>query len=137
MKEAIASVEVKHNARIKIPKFTLQIYAFVYQRLMNFPTAQFSNFPHHTESVRVSSTNYQCKNTFASFSRNWQKSGICTQFLQYASEGKQPNAVFFYCPHFPTRRNSNLSVANARFKYRWQWVSNISFASLGSQVKFC
>ena len=39
LKEAIASVEVKHNARIKIPKFTLQIYAFVYQRLLDFLTA--------------------------------------------------------------------------------------------------
>ena len=39
LKEGIASVEVKHNARIKIPKFTLQIYAFVYQRLMDFSTA--------------------------------------------------------------------------------------------------
>ena len=39
LKGAIASVEVKHNARIKIPKFTLQIYAFVYQRLMDFLTA--------------------------------------------------------------------------------------------------
>ena len=38
-KEGIASVEVKHNAKIKIPKFTLQIYAFVYQRLMDFSTA--------------------------------------------------------------------------------------------------
>ena len=39
LKEVVASVEVKHNTRIKIPKFKLQIYVFVYQRLMGFPTA--------------------------------------------------------------------------------------------------
>ena len=39
LKEAIVSVEVKYNAIIKIPKFTLQIYAFLYQRLMDFPTS--------------------------------------------------------------------------------------------------
>lgn len=30
---------MKHNARIKIPKFTLQIYAFIYQTLMDLPTS--------------------------------------------------------------------------------------------------
>ena len=38
LKEAIASAEVKHNARIKMPKFMLEIYAFAYQRLMDFST---------------------------------------------------------------------------------------------------
>lgn len=31
-------LKVKHNARMKILKFTLQICAFIYQRLMDVPT---------------------------------------------------------------------------------------------------
>ena len=36
---------MKHNASIKIPKFMLQIYAFVYQMLMDFlTTSRFAKF---------------------------------------------------------------------------------------------
>lgn len=38
LKEAFASIEVKHNARINITKFKLQLCTFVFQRLMEFPT---------------------------------------------------------------------------------------------------
>ena len=37
LKETIGSVKVKNNLRFKISKFILQIYAFVYQNLMDFP----------------------------------------------------------------------------------------------------
>ena len=49
LKEAIASAEVKHNARIKMLKFMLEIYAFAYQRLMDFSTVS-GRFAEHSLS---------------------------------------------------------------------------------------
>ena len=41
LKETIGSVEVKNNPGFEISKFTFQIYVFVYQRLMDFPSGWF------------------------------------------------------------------------------------------------
>ena len=41
IKEKISDVEVKSKQTTKIPKFTLQIHAFVYQRIMRFPKTKF------------------------------------------------------------------------------------------------
>ena len=41
LKETIGSVKVKNNPGFKTSKFFLQIYAFVYQKLMDFPSGQF------------------------------------------------------------------------------------------------
>ena len=41
LKEKISDIEVKSKQKSKIPKFTLQLYAFVYQKLMCFPTKKF------------------------------------------------------------------------------------------------
>ena len=37
----IKKFEVKHNKTMKIPKFTLQLYSFLYDCLMNFPSVKF------------------------------------------------------------------------------------------------
>ena len=42
LKEIISDIKIKNNkSGCKIAKFTLQIYAFVYQRLMDFPKCRF------------------------------------------------------------------------------------------------
>ena len=41
VKEKVSDVEVKSKQTTKIPKFTLQLYAFVYQRIMRFPKTNF------------------------------------------------------------------------------------------------
>ena len=41
IKDDIESVEVKGYTNSKIPKFTLQLYAFVYEKVMKFPFSQF------------------------------------------------------------------------------------------------
>ena len=42
IKDLISDVKIKNNRNgSKIPKFTLQTYAFVYQRLMDFPQGRF------------------------------------------------------------------------------------------------
>ena len=41
MKEAIKDITIKNKQGSKISKFVLQIYAFVYQRIMNFPRGCF------------------------------------------------------------------------------------------------
>ena len=41
LKEKISDIEVKSKQKSKVPKFTLQLYAFVYQKLMCFPTTKF------------------------------------------------------------------------------------------------
>ena len=41
MKEAIKHITIKSKQRSKISKFILQIYAFVYQRIMDFPRGCF------------------------------------------------------------------------------------------------
>ena len=41
IKEKILNVEVKRKQTTKIPKFTLQLYAFVYQRIMRSPKTNF------------------------------------------------------------------------------------------------
>ena len=40
LKETTGSVEEKNNPGFKISKFTLQIYTFVDQRLMDFPSGR-------------------------------------------------------------------------------------------------
>ena len=37
LKEKISDIEIKSKQKSKIPKFTLQLYAFVYQRIIHFP----------------------------------------------------------------------------------------------------
>ena len=39
--DEIKKFEVKHNKTVKIPKFTLQVYSFLYDHLMNFPEVKF------------------------------------------------------------------------------------------------
>ena len=41
MKEAIKDITIKNKQGSKISKFVLQIYAFVYQRIMDFPQGCF------------------------------------------------------------------------------------------------
>ena len=41
LKGKISNIEIKSKQKTKILKFTLQLYAFVYQRLMCFPTTKF------------------------------------------------------------------------------------------------
>ena len=41
LKEKISDIEIKTKQKSKISKNTLQLYAFVYQRLMCFPNAKF------------------------------------------------------------------------------------------------
>ena len=41
MKEAIKDITIKNKQASKISKFVLQIYAFVYQRIMDFPRGYF------------------------------------------------------------------------------------------------
>ena len=41
MKEAIKDITIKSKQGSKISKFVLQIYAFVYQRIMDFPQGCF------------------------------------------------------------------------------------------------
>ena len=41
IKEKNSDVEVKRKQTTKIPKFTLQLYAFVYQKIMRFPKTNF------------------------------------------------------------------------------------------------
>ena len=41
IKETISAVEIKNTTQSKIPKSTLQIYAFVYQRITGFPHCKF------------------------------------------------------------------------------------------------
>ena len=41
MKEAIKDITIKNKQGSKISKFVLQIYAFVYQRVMDFPQGYF------------------------------------------------------------------------------------------------
>ena len=41
IEEEIKKIEVQHNKTVKIPKFTLQVYSFLYDRLKNFPEIKF------------------------------------------------------------------------------------------------
>ena len=41
IKERMSDVTIKNKQESKIPKFMLQVYAFVYQRLMDFPQRRF------------------------------------------------------------------------------------------------
>ena len=43
MKEKISDVQIKSKQTLKISKFTLRLYAFVYQSIMNFPQTKFEN----------------------------------------------------------------------------------------------
>ena len=39
----IKSFEIKNLKALKVPKFTMQIYAFIYQCLMDFPACKFDD----------------------------------------------------------------------------------------------
>ena len=41
LKEKISDIKVTSKHKSKIPKFTLQLYAFIYQKIMCFPTSIF------------------------------------------------------------------------------------------------
>ena len=43
MKEKISDVQIKSKQTLKISKFTLSLFAFVYQRIMNFPQTKFKS----------------------------------------------------------------------------------------------
>lgn len=43
IKNEIKDVEIKDTRNFKISKFTLQIYAYVYQKIMNFPRGRFDH----------------------------------------------------------------------------------------------
>ena len=41
LKDKISDVQIKSKQKAKISKFTLQLHAFVYQRIMHFPRTKF------------------------------------------------------------------------------------------------
>ena len=41
LKEKISDVQIKSKQTSKISKYTLQIYSFVYKRIINFPKSKF------------------------------------------------------------------------------------------------
>ena len=147
LKEAIASAEVKHNARIKITRFTLQIYAFVFQRLMDFPIvgsrfAEFETFTtlnllehvHQIINVKihlyhshVTGKIHGCAQDFCSIqlreNRKMQFSCIAHNCFGFD---------MFFLPkgiQLSVWLTQDLSIGGSG-------LSNINFDSLGSQFKF-
>ena len=84
IKERISAVQIKNKQGSKISKFSLQLYAFVYQRIMDFPRGRFdyetlttnSLFKsiHKIINVKVASLTY--------YGENYR---LCTRCLQFKS----------------------------------------------------
>ena len=51
LKEPAGSVKVKNNLIFKISKFALQMFVFVYQKLMDFPSGRFDFDPLTTQDL--------------------------------------------------------------------------------------
>ena len=47
----IKKFEVKHNKTVKMPKFTLQLYSFLYDCLMNFPSVKFDEIKTNNKRI--------------------------------------------------------------------------------------
>ena len=86
MKEVIKDITIKNKHGSNISKFVLQIYAFVYQRIMDFPRGCFD--------YKTLITNYlfdsvhKIKNTPALFPHNRTHYWLRSRFLQYKSSPK-------------------------------------------------
>ena len=145
LKEAIVSIGVKHNARIKLPKFTLQIYTFVYQRLMDFSTTGkfaesealitlnlFQNV-HRVISVKVHLNHYHVIGKIHGYAHNF-----CNMKVRENSQIQFCCILhnFFYFDMFFLFKGIRLSVWETQdLNIGRSALTNINFASLGSQVK--
>lgn len=146
IKEAIVSVEVKHNLRIKIPKFTLQIYAFVYQKLMDFPTGncRFVEFERLT-TLDLFENVHRAINVKIHLHHSHGTGKIHGYAYDFCNIKIRENQTLFSCavPNFSgfdmffVLKGIRLSVWETQdLNIGGSGLSNINFASLGSQVKF-
>ena len=138
---------MKHNARIKIPKFTLQIYAFVYQRLMDFLTAgsRFAEFEtlttldlleyiHRVINAKIDLHRSHVAGKIHGYAHNFcivkRRENSQMQFSCIAHN-------FFGFDMFFLLKGIRLSLWQTQdLNITGSGLSNINFASLSSRVKF-
>ena len=146
LKEAIVSVEVKYNAIIKIPKFTLQIYAFVYQRLMDFPTSnsRFVKFEtlitldlfenvHRAINIKTHLHHSHVTGKIHGYAHSFCNMKVRENQRQFSCIAHN----FFGFDMFFVLKGIQLSIWETQdLNIGGSGLSNINFASLSSQVKF-
>ena len=130
LKETIWSVKVKNNLGFKISKFTLEIHAYVCQKLMDFPSGRFDFDALSTQSLlesvhRVVNVRMHCHH-----------SHVAGKILGYAHDFsnmkvRKSESVFLYYSQlfwiwyvFSAQKNSTFNVRNERPKYWQKWADN-------------
>ena len=121
VQETIGSVEIKNNPGFKMSQFTLEIYAFVYQSLMDDSLCMIWFWSsHHSKFI----------------------SKCSSRFLQHESERKS-DPVFLYCSQlfwiqyvFLHKGVQLLVWGTKDINIAGSGLTYINFASLASQFKF-
>ena len=87
MKEAIKDITIKNKQGSKISKFVLQIYAFVYQRIMDFPRGC---FVHKIINVKAHLHHSHITGNIIGYAHNFCNAKVCEK-KKYAT---------MYCSQF-------------------------------------
>ena len=143
IKETIESVKVKSDRGFKISKVTLQIYAFVYQKLVDFPSGWFDYDALTTQDL------FESVHRVVNVKIYLHHSHITGEILGYAHDlcnmkvrenQNQFSCIahnFFEFDMFFLLKGIRLSVWGTKdLNVGGSGLTNINFTSLGSQVKF-
>ena len=142
-KDVINNVKIKNNrSGCKIPKFTLKIYAFVYQRLMDFPQGRFDyetlttiNFfesIHRLINVRIHLHHLYMMGKIYGYAHDFCNMKVRKTQVQFSCIAHS----FFGFDMFFLIKGIRLLVWETKdVNIGGTGLPNINFASLGSQVK--
>ena len=128
LKEAVGSVEVENNPGFKISKFTLQIYAFVYQKLMDHPSGRFDfnaltnqnlfESVHRVVNVKLHLHHSHVTGKILGYAHDFCNMKVREKQNQFSCIAHN----FFGFDVFSAQRNLTFSVGNERPKYWWKWT---------------
>ena len=143
LKEMIGSVKAKNNPGFKVSKFTLQISVFVYQKLMDFPSGRFDfdalttqnlfESVHRVVNVKIYLHRSHVTGKILGYARDFCNMKVREKQNQFSCI---PHNYFGFDMFFLLKGIRLLVLGTKELNLSGGRLTNINFASLGSQVKF-
>ena len=139
----IKKFEVKHNKTMKIPKFTLQLYSFLYDSLVNFPSVKF-------DEIKTATTRGFLKEVYrvVNFKVHIHHShitgkihGYSHDFCNWKTRENKPFVLLIghnflgFDIYYMVKGYRSITWGTKEFNMGGTNLTNVNFANISSEVK--
>ena len=139
----IKKFEVKHNKTMKIPKFTLQLYSFLYDCLVNFPSVKF-------DEIKTATTRGFLKEVYrvVNFKVHIHHShitgkihGYSHDFCNWKTRENKPFVLLIghnflgFDIYYMVKGYRSITWGTKEFNMGGTNLTNVNFANISSEVK--